>query len=465
MLLDQPKLVGLSDALELCVGRSHIHLHELEPWSHDGTELSMLPDVVVEPSSTAEVVEIVRLAASNKVPLVTRGAGSGLAGGAVPQRGGIVLSMARMNRILEIDAAAMTVSAEAGVITGDLQAAVEAQGLFYPPDPASLSICSIGGNVACNAGGPRAVKYGVTRNYVLGLTVVLASGEILKLGSKTHKQASGYGLLHLFVGSEGTLGVIAEVTLRLLPKPPARATLNALFPTLLAASAAVTSVLHHGSLPCTIELLDHTVLTAIEAHLHLGLAPQAQAMLLIEQDGLHLPALADELAAVRSVCEEHGGFGVEIATEQQERDRLWLARRSIYFALKALAPNLRNEDIVVPRSVIPEMVERIKAIGAETGLQIAAFGHAGDGNLHPSILFDGSDPGQRLAVERAEAAIVRATIALGGMVSGEHGVGLMKRAYLEDAVGSGAVAMMMQLKRSLDPHNILNPGKIFEREE
>jgi len=451
----------LKMALEQCVGRSYVHTEQLDAWAKDGTELFALPDVVVEPATTDEVAAVVRVAAEYGVPVVTRGAGTGVAGGAVPQRGDIVLSTSRLNRIIEIDAQAMTATVGAGVRTGELQAAVEAEYLFYPPDPSSLAECTIGGNVACNAGGPRALKYGVTRQYVLGLTVVLANGNILRLGGKTHKQASGYALLHLFVGSEGTLGIVTEVTLRLIPLPPVRATLTALFPTLDEASHAVTAVLHSGSLPCTIELMDRTTLRAVEDYLHLGLPHEAGAMLIIEQDGISLPAIAAELEQVRAACEQYGGFEAAIATTEEERAQLWAARRSAYYALLHLAPMCRAEDIVVPRSAIPKMVEQIEAIAVETGLLIAVCGHAGDGNLHPLIAFDGRDPQQLSAVQRAEALIVQAALDLGGMVSGEHGVGTLKLPFLEAAVGTEAVAIMRMLKQTLDPQNILNPGKVI----
>ncbi len=448
-------------ALESLLPPDRIHTRGLESWGGDATGLHALPDLVVEPISTEEVAAIVRVAATHRVPLVTRGAGTGIAGGAVPVGGGIVLSLARMNRIVEIDAAAMTATVEAGVRTGDLQAAVEAQGLFYPPDPASLAECTIGGNVACNAGGPRALKYGVTRQYVLGMTVVRADGTVLRLGGKLHKNASGYGLLHLFIGSEGTLGIVTEVTLRLVPRPLHRATLTALFPTLLAASEAVTAVLHSGSLPCTLELMDRMTLRAVQQYLKIAMPEHAGAMLIIEQDGNDVESIAEELERVRGVCESWGGFEIEIATTPEDRERLWRARRSVHYALANYAPMTRVEDTVVPRSRIPAMVARVERIAAETGLEIAVCGHFGDGNLHPLIAFDAADPDQVARTARAEQLIVAAALELGGMVSGEHGVGLLKQPFLEQAVGPEALALMRTLKQTLDPHSILNPGKIL----
>jgi glycolate oxidase len=448
-------------ALESLIPSDRIHADALESWGGDATGLHALPDLVAEPITTEEVAAIVRVAATHGVPIVTRGAGTGIAGGAVPVGGGIVLSLARMSRILEIDAAAMTATVEAGVITGDLQAAVESQGLFYPPDPASLAECTIGGNVACNAGGPRALKYGVTRQYVLGMTVVQADGTIVRLGGKLHKNASGYGLLQLFIGSEGTLGIVTEVILRLIPRPPCRATLTALFPTLADASEAVTAVLHSGSLPCTIELMDRITLRAVQRYLRIDMPEHAGAMLIIEQDGSNVESIADELHRVRGLCESSRGFEIEVATTPENRERLWRARRSVHYALVNYAPTTRVEDTVVPRSAIPEMVARVERIAAETGLEIAVCGHFGDGNLHPLIAFDATDADQAARTERAERLIIEAALDLGGMVSGEHGVGVLKRGFLESAVGPEALALMRTLKQTLDPQNILNPGKVL----
>ncbi len=462
-MLDDVTMNNLTVALSIAIGAEYVHCDDLVQWGHDASDGFALPAIVVEPANTDEVAAVVKLAGKFGLPIVTRGAGSGLAGGAV-SIGGLVLSLARLNRIVEIDAPAMTVTAQAGVVTGDLQAAVEAQGLFYPPDPASLSWCSIGGNVAVNAGGPRALKYGMTRSYVLGMTVALADGQVLQLGGKAHKQASGYALMHLFIGAEGTLGIITEVTLRLLPKPPVRATLTALFTSLDAASNAVTAVLHSGILPCTIELMDHATLVAIENLLHLGLPQNAGAMMLVEQDGGEVGAVLDELRRVQAACEAHGGQQVEIATDEVERARLWLARRNVYNSMVAAAPNLYVEDVVVPRSTIPQMVARVEQIAAATGVKIAVAGHAGDGNVHPCILFDANDPDQLAAAKLAESQIVRAALELGGMISGEHGVGSLKRPYLEAGVGAAALDLMRTLKRTLDPYNLLNPGKVLPDE-
>lgn len=458
--MPDPTVEQLVGELRAIVGAEFVHSDDLQAWGGDASQSFALPALVVEPDSTAAVAACVRVASNLGVPITTRGGGSGLAGGAVAD-GGLLLSTARLKRIIEIDAPAMVARVEAGVITGDLQAAVEVQNLFYPPDPASLSWCTLGGNIACNAGGPRAIKYGMTRQYVLGLTVVLVDGTVIVTGSKTHKQSSGYNLTQLFVGSEGTLGIITEATLRLIPRPPARVVLTALFPSLNAASEAVTAILHGGILPCALELMDQQTLIAVEGVVNLGLPLDAGAMLLVEQDGSSPAALTDELARVGAICKEQGGFAVEIATDEAERTRLWTARRHVYHGMVAAAPHRHLEDVVIPRSVIPQLVAVVQAIAAECGVRIAVAGHAGDGNLHPCILFDGNDPAQAAAAKRAEVAVVQAALDLGGMVSGEHGVGLLKRPFLAAATDPGTLTLMRAVKQSFDPRNLLNPGKVL----
>ncbi len=451
------------DELTRIVGHAHVHIGPAEriAYSFDATFPQDLPDVAVTPASGDEVAAVLRLAARERIPVHTRGAGTSLAGGAVPVGGGIVLSLARMNRIREIDPADGVAVVEPGVVTADLQRAVERLGLFYPPDPASLNQCTIGGNVACNAGGPRCLKYGVTKDYVLGLTVVLAEGRVLRLGGRTVKNATGYQLVHLFVGSEGTLGVITEVTLRLVPLPRHRSTAAVSFSTLDAASAAVTGVLSAGILPATLELMDRTTINVVEDYLGMGLPREAEALLLLEQDGNDARATHDEVRQMAVICREHGATRVDVATSPEERERLWHARRAVSAALGRVRPNKLGEDIVVPRSRIPAMVRRIADISARHGLPIAVFGHAGDGNLHPNILFDRRLPGELERVERAAAEIFAAALELGGTLSGEHGIGSLKREFLSDALGAETVAVMRALKQALDPLGILNPHKLF----
>ncbi len=428
-------------------------------YAYDGTFVEGRPDVAVLPGDAGQVAAVLALARREGIAVVPRGMGSGLAAASVPFGGGIVLTLTRMNRILEIDPVDMVAVAEAGVITGDLQAAVEAQGLFYPPDPSSLKHSTLGGNVACNAGGPRGLKYGVTRDYVLALQAALADGRLLRAGTRTAKNATGYSLVGLFVGSEGTLGVVTEVTLRLLPRPQAVRTVLAVFPRLDDASQAVTAVLRAGIRPATLELMDETAIRCVEDYLHLGLPLDVEAILLAECDG-EAAQVEAESVAVAALCGEHGARSVRTAASAQDRDDLWRARRAVSGSLSRPRPNKLGEDIVVPRHAIPAMVARLKEIGREHQLPIVIFGHAGDGNLHPNMLFDRRDPEERARVQRASAAIFRAAVQLGGTLSGEHGVGVLKREFLPLAVDPVAIDAMRAVKRALDPKGILNPGKV-----
>jgi glycolate oxidase len=434
---------------------------DLAVYGYDGTFEEHRPDVVVLPNTTEQVSEIVSLAGRERIPVVARGMGSGLTAASVPFQGGIALSMTRMNRILEIDPINATAHVEAGVVTADLQTAVEKLGLFYPPDPSSIKHSTIGGNIACNAGGPRCLKYGVTGDYVLGLTVVLADGNILHTGGKPIKDVVGYDLTALLTGSEGTLGIITEALLRLIPKPTAVRTALAEFPALADASRTVNAILSAGIVPATIELMDETAITCIEEALHLGLPLDVEAILLIETDGADEAAILREIEAVAAICRECGARQVKIAENEAERSNLWKARRSVSPALARKAPNKLGEDITVPRSAIPEAIRRIKAVSAKYGLPIVIFGHAGDGNLHPNILFDKRDPSQWAKVEAIVAEEFAIALELGGTLSGEHGVGSLKRPYLERALGPISTEVQKRIKSALDPLKILNPGKIF----
>lgn len=430
-------------------------------YSFDGTFEQHLPDAVVLPETNEDVVSAVRIAAAYGVPVFPRGMGSGLAGGSIPTRGGLVISLTRMNRILELDRENMTVLVQAGIVTADLQDEMERMGLFYPPDPSSNKQSTIGGNVACNAGGPRCLKYGVTGDYVLGLTVVLADGQILRAGGKTIKNATGYDLARLFVGSEGTLGIITEVLLRLLAKPDYVRTAQVHFPTLADAGRAVQAVLAQGLLPATLELLDETAIACVEEAMHLGLPLDVEALLLIECDGFDKEAVGRELEAVVEVCRGAGASRAIVAQDERERAELWRARRSVSPALARRAPNKLGEDITVPRSAIPEAVRLIKDVSKRYGLPIVIFGHAGDGNLHPNILFDRRVPEQWAKVEQMAKEIFEVALALGGTLSGEHGVGTFKLPYVRQALGEVAIAVHRQIKQALDPQGILNPGKVI----
>ena len=454
---------SLVTQLQKIVGRDGILStpEDLAVYSYDATFAEHRPDIVVLPCTTEQVSQVVMLASQARIPVVTRGMGSGMAAASVPFEGGITLAMTRMNHILEIDETNATAHVESGVITADLQAAVEKIGLFYPPDPSSIKHSTIGGNIACNAGGPRCLKYGVTGDYVLGLTIVLADGRVLRTGGKCIKDVVGYDLTALFTGSEGTLGVITEALLRLAAKPKVARTALAEFPSLEDASRTVNSILAAGIVPATLELMDETAITCIEEAMSLGLPLDVEAILLIETDGSDETAVLREIEAIEAICKENGVRQVKVARDESERSKLWQARRSVSPALARKAPNKLGEDITVPRRAIPEAIRRIKAIGAKYGLPIVIFGHAGDGNLHPNILFDKRDPAQWAKVEGMVAEEFATALELGGTLSGEHGVGALKRPYMEQAQGPVAIEIQKRIKAALDQVNILNPGKIF----
>ena len=449
--------------LEQITGKDGI-LHtpeDLAVYSYDGTFAEHRPDVVVLPRTTEQVSQIVKLAARERIPLVTRGMGSGLAAASVPFIGGITLSMTRMNRILEIDEANATVRTEAGVVTADLQTAVELVGLFYPPDPSSIRHSTIGGNIACNAGGPRCLKYGVTGDYVLGLTVVLADGRILNSGGKLIKDVVGYDLNALFTGSEGTLGIITEAILRLVAKPKFARTALVEFSALDDSSRTVNAILSAGIVPATIELMDETAIACIEESLHLGLPLDVEATLLIETDGTDEDCVLREIEAIAKICRDCGARQVKVAKSEAERSNLWKARRSVSPALARKAPNKLGEDITVPRTAIPEAIRQLKAVSVKYGLPIVIFGHAGDGNLHPNILFNKRDPEQWKKVEQMVAEEFEIALRLGGTLSGEHGVGALKRPYIGNALGEVSIDIQKRIKAALDPLNVLNPGKVL----
>jgi glycolate oxidase len=435
---------------------------DLAVYGYDGTFVESRPEVVVLPETTEQVSQVIQLAAETRTPIMPRGMGSGLAAASVPfPEGGMVLSLTRMNRILEIDLENSTARVEAGVVTADLQAAVEKLGLFYPPDPSSIRHSTIGGNVACNAGGPRCLKYGVTGDYVLGLTIVLADGRVLKTGGKPIKDVTGYDLNGLFTGSEGTLGIVTEVLLRLITKPRYAKTALAEFKALDDASRTVTAILAAGVIPASLELMDQTAIRCIEEAMHLGLNTEIEASLIIETDGADEQTVMREIEACEKICQDNGALQVKTAKTETERNNLWKARRSISPALARRAPNKLGEDITVPRSAIPEIIRRLRAISEKYGLPIVIFGHAGDGNLHPNILFDKHKPEQWARVEKMVPEIFMASLDLGGTLSGEHGIGLLKRPYMERALGSVSIELQRKIKNSLDPLNILNPGKMF----
>ncbi|HYK89698.1 MAG TPA: FAD-linked oxidase C-terminal domain-containing protein [Acidobacteriota bacterium] len=431
---------------------------DLTAYAYDGTWAEVRPAVVVHPENTRQVAELLRAADAHRIPVVPRGAGTGLAGGAVPVEGSICLNLARMNSIIDISTADTLAVVQPGVVTFDLQREVQKQGLFYPPDPASVYQCSIGGNVATNAGGPRCLKYGVTADYVLGLEVVLAGGRVMRLGGRAIKDVAGYNLKQLFIGSEGTLGVVTEITLRLIPKPAAQRTALAAFPRLADACRAVGNILQAGVVPLVTELMDQGTTRAVEEFKHLGLPTDVDALLLVAVDGDE-DLVKREIELVAGILGKSGARDVRHARSQEESEELWEARRSISPAIARLARNKLGEDITVPRSRIPEMVARLRDIARENNLPMVVYGHIGDGNLHPTILCDRRDAAVMKRVEKAAAEVLTASLALGGTLTGEHGIGIFKLQHMPEGVDPIALDCMQRIKNLLDPHGIMNPGK------
>jgi len=418
-----------------------------------------LPLAVALPETTAEVAALVRLAAEARVPVVPRGAGSGLSGGAAGIEGGLTIALTRMNRVLEIDRANLVVVTQPGILNAELKKAVAAEGLFYAPDPASYEICSIGGNLGTNAGGLCCVKYGQTRDSVLGLEVVLADGRVIRTGGRSVKDVAGYALTHLFVGSQGTLGIITEATLRLHVAPAPRSTMLAFFPSLAAAGEAVAGIIAAGIDLVTLEFMDHETIAAVDDAFGLGLDREAAAMLLIESD-LAPAAAATELDAAVAACDAAGASTTVRAEDPVEADWLRQARRMALRALERLG-TVRMEDVGVPRGRVPELLVAIQAAADRHGVRVATLGHAGDGNLHPNFIFDRDDPRAAELTETVRDEIFAAALALGGTVTAEHGIGLSRRAALVDQVGPDVIDVMRSIKTALDPLGILNPGRVI----
>ena len=434
----------------------------LAEYAHDKWHASALPEAVAFPRSTEEVAEVLKFADAHGIPVTPRGAGVGYVGGCVPVRGGIVLSLVRMNRILEINPADGVAVAQAGVLTADLQDACEAQGWFYPPDPASRKESSIGGNIATNAGGPRCLKYGVTRPYVLGLTVVLADGRILRCGGRTHKNKQGFDLVGLFVGSEGMLGVVTEAVLRIIPAPPARAALRASFPQFALCAKAVQDVLQGGHLPCALEITDAFTLAAARDYLGPTVLPaDAKGHIIIEVDG-QPDAVAAEQRAIADILRAAGATEIITASTAEDVEAIWQLRREFSYSLKATGLTKLNEDIVIPRSRLVELVEFCESMQRETGIPVACFGHSGDGNIHTNIMVLKDAQGRDIR-EPADALVDRLfqwVVAHGGSITGEHGIGLAKAKWFPQAVGPVALDLHRTLKTALDHNHTLNPGKM-----
>jgi len=444
------------------VGKDHLLTaqEELTCYSYDATNQKFLPEAVVFPHSPQQISQLMLLANRYRFPVIPRGAGSGFVGGSLPIEGGLVLALIKMNRIIKIEPENLTALVEPGVVTGTFQQEVERLGLFYPPDPASLKFSTMGGNVAVCAGGPRCLKYGVTKNYVLGLEVVLPTGEIINTGVQTLKGVAGYDLTSLLVGSEGTLGIITKIVVKLLPLPEAKKTMLAIFPKLDDATLTVSSIIHARIIPATLEFIDQAALRCVEEYLHMGLPTQAEALLLIEVDG-DRDTVSKQSELIKDICGKNNASEVIIAHHREEEEQLWKARRSISPALLRLNPHKVNEDINVPISHLPEIIRRINEIAQRYQLINVNFGHAGDGNVHTNLMINKDNPDQASRAQQAVKEIFQAALELGGTISGEHGIGITKAPYLEMEIGKKNLALMEQIKSLFDPHNILNPGKLF----
>ena len=422
------------------------------------------PEVVVKPTSSKEIMEIMRLANRENIPVVPRGRGTGLSGGAIPLHGGIVLSCERMERIMEIDSENLMVTAEPGVITGDLQKAVEAEGLFYPPDPASLESCSIGGNVAEGAGGSRAVKYGTTKDYVNGLEIVLPTGEMMRTGGKVVKDVTGYNLTQLFVGSEGTLGVVTQIILRLIPLPTFQMDLLVPYASIDKAAQTVSEIIRARILPTAIEFMESNCFDLAERFTKRKLAfRDAEAHLLISLDGNHQEGLEEERDRVGEICERNGAFDILIANTRTAMERMWEGRKCLFEAANEVGGMFKSLDLVVPRSLIPLLVKKIRGISERYRIKAMSFGHAGDGNVHV-LLFKGelADDEWEILIDKAERDLYRETIGLGGKLTAEHGIGLLRKSFLPLNLDPCQIEILKRVKRAFDPKNILNPGKIFD---
>lgn len=433
----------------------------LVSYSYDATPLyQSMPDAVIFPASTEEVSSIMKVCSKYKVPVVGRGAGSNLCAGVVPVQGGLVMVMRRMNKLLEIDEANLTATFQTGLNTKEFHSAVEGRGLFYPPDPSSMIICTMGGNIALGAGGLRGLKYGTTKDYVIGLEAVLANGDVLRTGGKLVKDVAGYDLTRLLVGSGGTLAIITEATVKLIPKPEYRRAMVAIYSDLHAAARSVSQIIAGRIIPCTLEFMDKATITVVEDFAKIGLPVHAEAILAIEQDGDEATVERD-LSRIESICRQEGAIEVRVAATPEEGAKVMEARRSALSALSRLRPTTILEDATVPRSKIADMVLEVQRIAAKYDVQICTFGHAGDGNLHPTAMTDARNSEEIHRVEKAFDEIFDAAIRLGGTITGEHGVGMVKAPYLEWKVGPAGIHVMKRLKEAFDPDNILNPGKLF----
>ncbi|WP_028582710.1 FAD-binding oxidoreductase [Desulfogranum japonicum] len=449
-------------SLERIVGPENVLTEQSDRLIHgyDATQKQYMPDVVVYVENSLQVSEIVKLANQYNIPILPRGAGSGFTGGSLPVQGGIVVVLTRMNAILDIDEDNLTATVEPGVVTAHLQREVEKSGLFYPPDPASKEFSTIGGNVAECAGGPRCVKYGVTKDYILGLEVVTPTGDILHTGGVTMKNVAGYDLTKLFVGSEGTLGIVTRITVKLLPKPAAKKTMLVQFSSIDSAARAVSTIIRNKIIPTTLEFLDATTIECIRGKTGLPVLEKCRALLIIEVDG-DQEILEKQTDKILGLLTPLGILESRVAADHTEAEAIWDVRRSVSPSMRKINPDKFNEDIVVPRSKVPDMIRALEKISSTYDVPIVNFGHAGDGNIHVNVMVDLQQPGMQATVDKVLLEIFQTTVDMGGSISGEHGIGTAKAPFLRLEIDPATLHYMQMLKKALDPNNIMNPGKIF----
>ena len=429
-------------------------------YSYDATRIERLPDALLMPKTREEVASILGIANSEKIPVIPRGAGSGFAGGSVPARGGIILSLQRMDKIIEVNRNDFYIVAEPGVVTRNIQKAAEAEGLFYPPDPSSVNFCTIGGNISTGAGGARGVKYGTTKDYVMGLEVVLPTGDIIFTGTRAPRSVAGYDLTRLLVGSEGTLGVITKAILKLIPLPEKTVTVAAIFTSIHDAIAAIDHIIMSGVRPSVIEFMDNSSISVVRELLPESVREKGEAMVISEVDGPGTQ-VEEGLHRIEDICRKSGAVIVSAARTPQEREKLWTARRSVSPALYKINPTKINEDIVVPRSKLPDLMNEIGKIASTNKVQIVSFGHAGDGNIHINVMTDDKNEEEFKRAKKSVHELFEVTLRLGGSISGEHGIGMTKAPFLPMEVSDKVIGIMKGIKQTFDPNNILNPGKIW----
>ncbi len=456
---------NILEELKKIVGKENVltSKEDMIAYSFDATAAmpEVKPDVVVMPENKEQIVEIVKLAGQNKIPIITRGAGTNLSGGTIPIKNGIVLSMLKLDKIIEIDAENLTARVQPGLIIQKLNDAVAPYGLMYPPDPGTVTTATMGGSVSECSGGLRGLKYGVTKDYIMGLEVVMADGSVIRTGGKTVKNVSGYDLTKLFTGAEGTLGIITEITVKLIPAPQYRRSMLAIFDDIDKAGKTIADIISNKVIPATLEIMDNVTIRTVENYAKIGLPVEAEAILILEVDGNIEQIVINEYETVQKICKDNGAVEIKLAQSDKERDAVFAARRAALPALAQVRPTTVLEDATVPRSKIPQMLKALKEIAKKYNLQIGTFGHAGDGNLHPTILTDESDKEEMERVEKAVDEIFKIAIELGGTLSGEHGIGMAKAKYMEWEFGKEGVEVMKKIKDALDPDHILNPGKMF----